>query len=143
MDAAVFWGSAGLLLVIVDVAFGSFFMLFLGAGALITGALAWGGILAAPVHQWLCFAATSSAGVLFLRKALIRRFGAQSTPRYDEHTGQRVLVCEAIPAGGSGRVIYRGAEWPARTYDGSAMPKDTHALIQSMDGIVLVVKAEA
>lgn len=142
MDAAIFWGAAGLILVIADVVFGSFFMLFLGAGALVAAALTWGGLLPESIHQWLCFAAASAAGVLFLRKPLLRRFGAQSTPRYDEHTGQRVLVCETIPAGGTGRVIYRGAEWPARTHDGSVLNQDAHALIQSLDGIVLVVKAE-
>lgn len=142
MDAAIFWGAAGLILVIADVVFGSFFMLFLGAGALITAALVWGGMMPESIYQWLCFAAASAAGVLFLRKPLLSRFGAQSKSRYDEHTGQRVLVCEAIPAGGTGRVIYRGAEWPAKTIDGSALNQDAHALIQSLDGIVLLVKAE-
>jgi membrane protein implicated in regulation of membrane protease activity len=143
MDAAIIWGAAGLILIIADVVFGSFFMLFLGAGALTTAALIWGGFMSDTLYQWLCFAAASSAGVLFLRKPLLSRFGAQSAPRYDEHTGQRVLVCEAIPAGGTGRVVYRGAEWPARTHDGSSMPQDAHALIQSLDGIVLIVQAES
>lgn len=143
MDAAVIWGAAGLILVIADVAFGSFFMLFLGAGALITAMLAWGSVLPAPIGQWLCFAAASAAGVVFLRKPILRRFGSKSENRYEEHAGQRVLVCEAIPAGGTGRVMYRGAEWPARTWDGNAMDAEMHAQIVSLDGIMLVVRPES
>lgn len=143
MDAAIFWGSAGLILIIADVVFGSFFMLFLGVGALVTGAAVWSGMLANPVYQWLCFALVSLSGVISLRKTLISRFGSKSATGYDEHTGQRVLVCEAIPAGGSGRVMYRGAEWPARTLDGSALEQHKHALIHALDGIVLIVVPEA
>lgn len=143
MDAAIFWGSAGLILIIADVVFGSFFMLFLGVGALVTGAAVWSGTLANPVYQWLCFALVSLSGVISLRKPLIHRFGSKSAKGYDEHTGQRVFVCEAIPAGGSGRVMYRGAEWPARTLDGSALGQNSHALIHALDGIMLIVIAEA
>lgn len=143
MNAATIWGVAGLALVIADLVFGSFFMLFLGAGALITAGLAWAGLIDENVTwQWLVFSVTSVAGLLLFRKKLVKAFGKSSHEKYTEHKGQVVVVTESIPHNGAGRVKYRGAEWPAKTADGSALSEGHRAIIKNTDGILLEIEKE-
>lgn len=138
MNEATVWGVVGLVMVIADVVLGTFFMLFLGGGALLTAVLVMAGVQE-PVTQWLAFAAFSALGVLLFRKKLVSAFGPKKNDRYIEHVGQKVRVVEAIQANGQGRVIYRGSEWPARTGDGSAMESGQTAEITATDGILLTV----
>lgn len=141
MTPEIMWGAAGALLIIADVVFGSFFMLFLGAGALITGALVWAGLLPDPAWQWIVFAAVSGIGVLAFRKKLLAWFGPDSNNKYNEHAGQRVEVVETIPAQGNGKVKYRGTEWLASSKNGVEIGAGSAAVITGNDGIVLEVEA--
>jgi inner membrane protein len=139
MSNEIIWGAAGILLIIADVVFGTFFMLFLGISALITGALVWSGALPNPTWQWLTFAVLSSLGVILFRKKLVKSFGPSNEDRYQEHTGQKVQVVEEIPSNGTGRVLYRGAEWPATSRNGETIEKGTTAIIVKNEGITLIV----
>lgn len=135
------WAVAGLLLIIADVVFGTFFMLFLGMGAILTAlAVAIGLPNDLIAAQWLIFAVTSALGLILFRKKLVRSFGKESGSRYEEHVGQHVEVTTDIPHNGQGRVKYRGAEWPAITEDGSALSAGHKATITSTDGIILQVR---
>jgi inner membrane protein len=141
MDEATMWGVAGLLLIIADVVLGTFFMLFLGGGALLTAVLVLSGITE-PAVEWMSFALFSALGVLLFRKKLLSSFGPSRNNRYVEHVGQKVVVVQEIPAGGIGRVVYRGSEWPAKSVDGSTLAEHAGAIIQNTDGIMLLVKGE-
>jgi hypothetical protein len=138
MNEATIWGIAGLVMIIADVVLNTFFMLFLGGGALLTAVLMLAGVQE-PVVQWLAFAGFSALGLVLFRKKLIAAFGPRHNDRYVEHIGQKVRVVDAIPANGQGRVLYRGSEWPARTADGSALDADSAAEITATDGILLTV----
>lgn len=141
MTPEIMWGAAGALLIIADVVFGSFFMLFLGAGALITAALVWAGLLPDPAWQWIVFAAVSGAGVLAFRKKLLAWFGPDGKSKYTEHAGNRVEVLVTIPAQGNGKVKYRGTEWLASSKSGIEISEGQTAVITGNDGIVLEVEA--
>ncbi len=142
MTSESYWAIAGLLLIIADVIFGTFFMLFVGIGAIFTAGLMWSGLVQNyPAMQWIVFAATSAAGVLLFRNKLVNSFGGGSVSRYNEHKGQPVLVTETIPNNGMGRVKYKGAEWPARTANGEALHEGNKAEILKTDGIILEVIA--
>jgi membrane protein implicated in regulation of membrane protease activity len=138
MSEPTIWGIAGLIMIIADVVLGTFFMLFLGGGALLTAVLVIAGVHD-PVAQWLAFGGFSAMGVILFRKKLLTAFGPRKNERYVEHIGQKVRVVDAIPAHGQGRVLYRGSEWPARTADGSALDADSAAEITATDGILLTV----
>ncbi len=138
MSEPTVWGIAGLIMIIADVVLGTFFMLFLGGGALLTAVLVMAGVQE-PVMQWLAFAGFSAFGVILFRKKLVAAFGPRKNERYVEHIGQKVRVVDAIQANGQGRVLYRGSEWPARTADGSALDADSAAEITATDGILLTV----
>jgi inner membrane protein len=140
MSAEIWWGVAGVAMIIADLVFGTFFILFVGAGALITAILIWAGVLPDPTWQWVVFAATSTAGLVLLRKRLVTAFGRGSKDEYDEHRGQKVQITEDIPANGIGRVSYRGATWQARSVNGESIPSGTNAIIRKTDGIILEIE---
>lgn len=138
MNIVTIWAVAGLLLIIADVIFGTFFMLFLGLGAIITAALCWTGLVDQnSTAQWLVFSAASTLGVALFRKKLVSAFGKDSANKYVEHAGNNVTVTVDIPNNDTGRVKYKGAEWPAKTVSGEALPAGSRAKIHSTDGIIL------
>lgn len=141
MNTETIWAVVGLLLIIADLIFGTFFILFVGAGALVTAILVWTGVLVDPTWQWIVFAVVSTLGLVLFRNKLVKAFGRGAKDTYDEHRGQRVVVAENIPANNTGRVSYRGAEWPAKTSDGSALEAGRSAVIKNYDGIILEVEA--
>ncbi len=139
MNAEIIWGAAGLLLILADVVFGTFFVMFLGAGALITAALLWMGIPITNTMQWLIFAAISGLGVLLLRKKLMQWFGPSTEDRFQEHKSQPVLVTETVSPGKSGKVKYRGTEWQAATEENEELQAGEQAIITHLDGIVVYI----
>lgn len=142
MNTESWWAIAGLVMIIADIIFGSFFILFTGAGALLTALLIWIGVLPDPTWQWVVFAASSTLGLVLFRSKLVSSFGKGSKNSYDEHKGARVEVIESIPVHGLGRVKYRGAEWQARSADENIIEAGTTVIIQKADGIILEVMPE-
>lgn len=144
MSTEIWWAVAGLAMVIADLIFGTFFILFIGAGALITALCIWIGIIPAsdPTWQWVLFAVSSTLGLILFRKKLVNIFGRGAADKYDEHRGQKVSVTEDIPENGNGKVNYRGAQWIARSADGSAIAAGKTAVISQVDGIILEVHPE-
>jgi len=140
MSAEMMWGAAGLLLIIADVVFGTFFVMFLGAGALITGGLLWMGISMNSTAQWLTFSAISALGVLLLRQKLLHWFGPSREERFEEHKGQTVVVVEEVSQGKTGKVKYRGAEWQSATTEADTLSVGENAIITHLDGIVVYIR---
>lgn len=141
MTPEIIWGAAGLALIIVDLVFGTFFMLFLGGAALITAAMVWAGLLPEPTYQWLVFAGISALSMLLFRKKLVEQFGAGNKSAYNEFEGQIVDVVEDIHPPDAGRVKFRGAEWIAKSSDNTSIAAGSKAEITAADGIILMVKS--
>ena len=58
----------------------------------------------------------------------------------DEIAGQKVRVLEEINnSEGTGKVMYRGVEWMARSVDDAVMAKDSIVTVQSISGVKLMV----
>ena len=140
MSADIIWGVAGLLLIIADVIFGTFFVMFLGAGALITATLLWTGVPLNNTAQWLTFSAVSTLGVLLLRPKLMHWFGPSSEERFEEHKGQTVVVVEDVLPGKTGKIRYRGAEWQGATNGDDTIQAGENAVITHLDGIVVYIR---
>lgn len=140
MSAEIIWGAAGLLLIAADVAFGTFFVMFLGAGALLTATLLWMGVPMNSTAQWLTFSAVSTLGVLLLRKKLMQWFGPSTEERFEEHKGQTVMVIEDVAPGKTGKIKYRGTEWQSATLEDDTIQAGENALITHLDGIVVYIR---
>jgi hypothetical protein len=134
----IWWLSAGLLLIIGDLLASSFFLLFLGAGALITGIAAAIGVENDAI-LWLIFALSSAFLAMLLRKPLLSRFGPQKKSLYNEHEGQIVEIADIENDLGPAKAKYRGSMWPVRSASGQTLELGQKLKVLSLDGITLVV----
>jgi membrane protein implicated in regulation of membrane protease activity len=134
-----YWLAIGLLLAAAEMAAPGFFLIWLGAAALITGVITW----ALPIGlalQIVVFAVLAIASV-FLGRSYFRANPIESAdPKMNDRgarlVGETVVVTHAID-GGSGRVRQGDGEWLAKGPD--AAP-GTRMRVAGHDGTVLIVE---
>jgi len=111
------WAIIGILLMAAESLTPGFWVIFFGAGGLVTGALTWlvpglSGRLHLQVLLWL---GSSSVLLALLRRVLQSRFGGRRVP--EDSIGSRALVVEAVAPGRPGRIRFAGTTWRAESYD--------------------------
>lgn len=134
------WLAAALVLAIMEVVAPGFFMVFLAAGAGVTGFV----VLAVPglhaIAQALLFALFSGAAVAFGRRWYHRNSKTEGPGELNDRTaklvGKTVEVCEPI-VDGEGRVRVGDGAWTAR---GPDMPTGARVRITGAAGSVLLVE---
>lgn len=137
---AQWWAIAAVVLLIAEIASTSFVFVFFSAGAFVAALTTWLGLTPELSGQLLVF-----SGVSLLTLALFRRKARQWFHRpgrsrdYVEFTGDEATVTSPIPAGGEGRVAYRGSEWTARTDTGQAVAAGQTVIIRRTEGIRVIV----
>jgi membrane protein implicated in regulation of membrane protease activity len=135
MDHAVVWAVAGLVLVIVELLTGTFYLLVLGIGAFGAALAAWLG---------LQFSAQSIVA------ALIGAIGCYGVHLYRarNRAGQMAPIDAGMPASFESwldagerlaRVRYRGASWDARVEGGDALEPGATVYVLAADGNTLRV----
>jgi hypothetical protein len=139
LDAHWFWLAAGLLLAAAEMAAPGFFMIWLGAAALVTGLFTWVVPIGVPM-QVVVFAVLAIASVLFGRSYLRANPIVSADPKMNDRgarlVGETVVVTHAID-GGQGKVRQGDGEWLARGPD--AEP-GTKMRVAGHDGVVLIVE---
>ena len=98
--------------------------------------------LSAPVWlQIVLFAAVSVLVMLLVRPFAMKVMDSGKMKTHlDEIAGQKVRVLEEINnSEGTGKVMYRGVEWMARSVDDAVMTKDSIVTVQSISGVKLMV----
>ncbi|MCB1182058.1 NfeD family protein [bacterium] len=140
------WFVAGLALILSEFMLPGIILVFFGAGAWLTALTSWLGLTPGWTSQMLTFAVSSVVLLVILRRRFRTRFfgyvGADQDPaaNLDDLAGHEVVVRGAIPAGGSGEVEYKGANWKARSAD--ALVDGQTAVIVRTDGITLMVRPQ-
>ncbi len=118
---------------------GGFYLMFVGAAAIVTGALA--PVIHTAWIEMLLFAFLSIFSIAVFRRPLARKV-ARSTPKADvqEFVGETGRALETIAPGATGKVELRGSTWQARN-DGTA-PLETNAacIVAARDGLKFIVK---
>lgn len=135
MDPFIVWLVGGFILVIAELATGTFYLLVLGVAAFAGGAVAWfGGDFRA---QAVVSGAGAVAGVLLVRHF---RRGARSAPMRGIDVGQPANFESWIDqASGQARVKYRDALWDAHVAgDAAGQPGET-LYVTAIDGNTLKV----
>ena len=138
MNPATFWWIACGLLVAVELATGTFYLLMMAIGCAAAAIAAHLG--AGPTVQTLTAALLGGAAVVAWHRIRGRRSDvapAQANPDVNLDIGQAVQVDQWAPDG-SARVRYRGAEWRAR-YLGSDVPASGRFVIRAVDGSCLML----
>jgi membrane protein implicated in regulation of membrane protease activity len=139
LDTHWYWLAAGLLLAAAEMAAPGFFMIWLGAAALVTGVITWVVPIGVPL-QVLVFAVLAVVSVLVGRSYLKANPIESADPKMNDRgarlIGETVVVTHAID-GGNGRVRQGDGEWLARGPD--AEP-GTRMRVAGHDGTVLIVE---
>ena len=134
MDTYLLWAIAGIVLIIVEMLTGTFYLLVLGIAALAAAGAAWLG--QSFWVQAVVTAAVTVAGVI-----LVIRFRGKGTiaQKRSLDVGQSVSIESWISeADGLARVNYRNAQWEARV-TGERVPGGKVFYIHAVEGNTLVV----
>lgn len=121
-----------------------FYLVFLGAAAVIVGLAGLAGIGLPEWLQWLVFAGLSILAMVAFRRrlyAFVRNREGHVPERVT--VGDRVVVPTRLEPGASCRVDYRGSSWTARNVDGLAIEAGREAVIIRVEDLTLHVKPAA
>ena len=145
-NPVLIWFLAGLALILFEFMVPGIILVFFGIGAWITALTTWAGLTGGWTSQLLTFSISSVVLLVLLRRWFRARFfghltgGQDPNENLDEFKGQVVTVTAAIDPASGGKVEYKGADWSARST--AALGIGSRAVIESIDGITLVVKPE-
>ncbi|GAB4123780.1 MAG: hypothetical protein Fur0040_05290 [Sideroxydans sp.] len=128
------WLVFAALLVIAEIATGTFFLLAVGLALLYPALAAW---LGAATGTQLTLAALGI--VAHVLAVMLLRRTAPATPAQQNSldVGQRVTIA-AWHADGTARVVYRGTEWSAERFD-PEMPQADTGIIEEIRGNTLII----
>ena len=141
------WLAIGLILLSIEMAVGTFDLLWIAIAAGITAIFA--AIAPAGLSEWqgqLIFFAVAATGLLILGRTVfagMRKLAGEHptlNKRMDRTVGQRG-VAVADFSGGIGRVKLGDTEWSAETVDGSSPLAGTGVIVEETAGNVLRIKA--
>lgn len=138
MTPPVAWLIAGIVLLIAEMFHGGLFLMWIGAGALITALCS---LFVSPQWaQWTIFAASSIILLIASRPLTRSIHGRVTTPsNVDSLIGLQGVVLETIdPAANTGRVRIRSEEWRARSPVG--IKQGAHVVVDKIEGTTMQVK---
>ena len=119
-----------------------FYLIFIGAGAIVVGLIGLVGVDFPVWAQWLLFAVLSIVAMVTVRRQLYEKLRLQSTPPVDTDVNRRVVITQELPPGRSGRVEYRGSGWTAVNVGDQVIPAGSEVRIESVDGLTLNVRLQ-
>lgn len=128
------WLVFAALLVMAELATGTFFLLAVGLALLYPALAAWMG---ASTGTQLTLAALSIVAHVLAVMLLRRRAPAPAPEQNSLDVGQRVKIA-AWNADGTARVVYRGTEWNAERFD-PEMPQADSGIIEEIRGNTLII----
>jgi membrane protein implicated in regulation of membrane protease activity len=138
------WAVIGILLLCAELFAidAQFYLIFVGAGAIVVGLIGLAGIDFPIWAQWLLFAVLSITAMLTVRRHLYERLRSQTTARVDTDVNRRVLIPQELAPGRSSRVEYRGSGWTAVNIGDQVIPAGSEVRIDSVDGLTLNVRLQ-
>jgi len=135
------WIVIGSLLLAAELALfdAQFYLVFIGASALLVGGAELVGISMPEPLQWLLFAAFSVALLLLFRQRIYELTRSDPANVVSGPAGEEVSVPVDLAPGASCRVEFRGSTWTAQNKSEHAMPAGSQARIVNVDGLTLQI----
>jgi membrane protein implicated in regulation of membrane protease activity len=118
-----------------------FFLIFIGAAAIVVGLIGMLGINLPVGLQWVLFAVLSIAAVATMRKQIYAKLRNRPAASVDTDVNQRVRIPEELAPGKSTRVEYRGTGWTVLNVGKHSIPAGQEVRIESVDGLTLHVRS--
>lgn len=140
MTMTVLWLIVVAVMLVIEIFTMGLTTIWFSIGA-VAAAVAFRGFSAPVWLQIVLFAAVSVLVMLLVRPFAMKVMDSgKMKTNLDEIAGQKVRVLEEINnSEGTGKVMYRGVEWMARSVDDAVMAKDSIVTVQSISGVKLMV----
>jgi membrane protein implicated in regulation of membrane protease activity len=139
------WITVGAVLLGSELTFvnAQFYLVFIGAAALVVGFLDLAGIHVAVWLQWSIFAVLAAVSLVGFRQRLYARLQRNLPAMKLGPQGEVVVLPAALPPGDSCRLEFRGCSWNAVNAGSSVIAAGERARIKRVDGLTLVVQADS
>ena len=118
-----------------------FYLVFLGAGALVTGLALLIGIALPVWVQWVTFAIVSLIFMVTIRRKLYERLRTVPIKMGSEAVGKTITISDDLQPGASCRAEFRGTTWKAVNVDDVTLPAGSIVRIDVVEGLTLHVRA--
>jgi membrane protein implicated in regulation of membrane protease activity len=135
------WIVIGSLLLAAELALidAQFYLVFIGAAALLVGGAELAGIPMPEPLQWLVFAGLSVALLLVFRQRIYDLTKASPGNVVSGPAGEEVSIPVDLAPGASCRVDFRGSTWTAQNKSEVVLPAGSQARIVNVDGLTLQI----
>lgn len=117
-----------------------FYLIFIGSGALIVGAVELLGFAMPAWVQWLMFATLSIVSMVTFRRKLYDTIRGGVLPVSDAVVGKSINLEEQLAPGATCRAEFRGTTWTVKNVGEATISSGSSATIEAMDGLTLHVK---
>jgi membrane protein implicated in regulation of membrane protease activity len=138
------WIAVGVILLGAELAFvdAQFYLVFLGASALVVGALNLSGALSAVWLQWLLFAVLAALSMFGFRRRLYDSLRTKLPTMKHGPVGDTLVLPTALSPGETCRLEFQGSSWGAVNGGGLPIAAGARARIDRVDGLTLVIHGE-
>jgi membrane protein implicated in regulation of membrane protease activity len=138
------WIAVGAILLGSELAFvdAQFYLVFVGAAALVVGFLDLAGISLGVWLQWVIFTALAAVSMVGFRRRIYERMRRNLPIMRSGPAGEVVIVTAPLPPGETCRIEYRGSSWSAINGGNSIIAAGARARIERVDGLTLIVHAD-
>jgi membrane protein implicated in regulation of membrane protease activity len=135
------WIAVGAVLLGSELAFvdAQFYLVFVGASALVVGLLQITGLNLAVWLQWLIFALLAATSMLTFRRRIYERMRRGLPAMKGGPAGETVTLPQELTPGESCRLEFRGSSWSAVNGGKAVIAAGAKARIERVDGLTLVV----
>jgi membrane protein implicated in regulation of membrane protease activity len=138
------WITVGAVLLGSELTFvnAQFYLVFIGAAALIVGFLDLAGALAVWL-QWSIFALLAGVSLIAFRRRVYEHVHRNLPMMKTGPQGETVILPAALAPGETCRLEFRGCSWSAVNGGHSVIAAGGQARIERVDGLTLVVQADS
>jgi len=139
------WIAVGAILLGSELAFvdAQFYLVFVCAAALVVGFLSLTGAALAVWLQWLIFTVLAAVSMVGFRRRIYERMRRTLPVMRSGPAGEVVTLAADLPPGETCRIEYCGSSWNAINGGTSVIAAGARARIERVDGLTLVVHADA
>ena len=140
------WIAVGAILLVAEMTIVDleFYLVLLGASALIVGLLELSGLDLVAWQQWVVFAGLSIASLVFFRRRIYSKLRPPAGREIAEGVeGDLATAIDTIAPGARGTVSMRGTTWTARNLSASPIAAGVRCRVDRARGLELEVRPDA
>ena len=140
------WIAVGAILLVAEMTFVDleFYLVLLGASALIVGLLELSGLDLLAWQQWVVFAGLSIGSLVFFRRRVYSMLRPSAGHEIAEGVeGQLATAIDEIAPGARGAVSMRGTTWTARNLGASPIAAGARCRVARAHGLELEIRPES